>query len=85
MEFGHDNTYDLLSDESTAESELKPPLYTSSAVNPPWMPRFRKHDPQRKLMVLSFNYSRIKSEIKKSEFHSLVGLRDPTIILGCEI
>ena len=58
----------------------RPPLHCSSPLNPPGPQRPRK----RKLKVISLNCNGLKGPGKVSEFHSLIELHEPDIILGCK-
>ena len=64
-------------------SPLGPPLHTSSPSAHHSSKR-TKSKPRRKLKVLSLNCNSLKSSNKKAEFHALLDLHQPDVIMGCE-
>ena len=76
------NSFECLSQQYSPSCSFPPgpPLHCSSPRKKPGPQRPRK----RKLKVISLNCNGLKGPGKVSEFHSLIELHEPDIILGCE-
>ena len=79
------NIVDITDDNSFAilnsnHSPIGSPLYASSPSKQPSATKAKR----RKLKVISLNCNGLKSSAKKSDFHALLDLHEPDIVLGCE-
>ena len=79
------NIVDITDDNSFASlnsnhSPIGSPLYASSPSKQPSATKVKR----RKLKVISLNCNGLKSSAKKSDFHALLDLHEPDIVLGCE-